>query len=593
MSRKQQFEFVMIKPSHYDDDGYPLVWWKSLIPSNSLAALYGIARDAAERQVLGPEVALKLTAIDECNRHVIPEKIIRGIERRGAKALIGFVGVQSNQYLHTLDLARPFRSAGLPVVIGGFHVSGCLSMLKELPGELQEALDLGCTLFAGECEERRLDALLEDAWAGTLKPIYNWLDDLPSLAEAPYPILPVEAVRRSFGYQSSFDLGRGCPFQCSFCTIINVQGRKSRFRTADDLEAIVRENLANGTRGFFITDDNLARNKDWETFFDRLIKLREEEGLTASITIQVDTLCHRIPNFIEKAARAGVTRAFVGLENINPDNLLAANKRQNKITEYRHLFQQWNAHGVFTFAGYILGLPGDTKESILRDVEIIKRELPVDLLEFFFLTPLPGSEDHRRMHETGEWMDPDLNKYDLNHRVSHHARMSDAEWEEAYRAAWDSFFSWEHLETVGRRHARVPGGRPAKAVTFMIDFLLFHRVEGVHPLEAGVFRRKRRKSRRPSLPLEPALAFYPKYLAQTARKAWNYWWGFRKARKLVARIEADPARWEYVDDAVRPLGDNELAALDLFHETRGGQEFVDKAKRQDARVQKLRAKSAA
>src|SRR5207253_9322281 len=121
---------------------------------------------------------------------------------------------------------------------------------------------------------------------------------------------------------------------------------------------------------------------------------------------QVDTLCHRIPNFIEKVARAGVRRVFIGLENINPDNLLTAKKHQNKITEYRAMLQQWRDTGAITCAGYILGFPGDTKESILRDVEIIKRELPLDLLEFFFLTPLPGSEDHNVQLQQGVWIGP-------------------------------------------------------------------------------------------------------------------------------------------------------------------------------------------
>ena len=118
--------------------------------------------------------------------------------------------------------------------------------------------------------------------------------------------------------------------------------------------------------------------------------------MNIGFTIQVDTLCHKIPNFIEKATRAGVRRVFIGLENINPDNLIAAKKRQNKITEYREMLQKWRNHGAITYAGYILGFPADTKESILRDIEIIKRELPIDILEFFFLTPLPGSEDHKR-----------------------------------------------------------------------------------------------------------------------------------------------------------------------------------------------------
>src|SRR5215211_2487007 len=254
----QEFDFVMIKPSHYDDDGYPIVWWRTLIPSNSLAALNGLARDCAGRGVLGPNVRLNLKPIDECNQHVVPARIIRQIKKRGVKALIGLVGVQSNQFHHALDLAREFRAAGLPVIIGGFHVSGCLSMLKDIPPELQEALDLGCSLFAGECEEGRLDRVLLDAWNDRLQPIYNYLADLPGIASVPYPVLPPESIQRNWGNWSSFDLGRGCPFACSFCTIINVQGRKSRFRTPDDLEKIVKENARHGIRNFFITDDNFA-----------------------------------------------------------------------------------------------------------------------------------------------------------------------------------------------------------------------------------------------------------------------------------------------------------------------------------------------
>jgi radical SAM superfamily enzyme YgiQ (UPF0313 family) len=407
-----------------------------------------------------------------------------------------------------------------------------------------------------------------------LQPIYNYLKDLPGIAGVPYPVLPPESIERNWGNWSSFDLGRGCPFACSFCTIINVQGRKSRFRTPDDLEKLLRENLAQGVKAFFITDDNLVRNRHWEDFFDRLIYLRETEGLKANLTIQVDTLCHRVPNFIEKAVRAGVMRVFVGLENINPDNLLAANKKQNKITEYRAMFQQWQERGVFTLGGYILGFPADTKESILRDIEIIKRELPVDILEFFFLTPLPGSEDHRKMHEAGAWMDPDLNKYDLHHRVSHHPKMSDAEWEETYNAAWAAYFTWEHMETVARRHARLPNGRPDKAFQYMNEFRMLYQNEGVHTLEGGVVRRKRRRSRRPTMKREVALIFYPKLALEMGRKAFSYWRGYRRQNAIVKRVMNDPARSSYTDLALQKTTDEELDNLDMFQKTRGGMEAV-------------------
>jgi hypothetical protein len=83
--------------------------------------------------------------------------------------------------------------------------------------------------------------------------------------------------------------------------------------------------------------------------------------------------------------------SFIGLENINPDNLAAAKKRQKKITNYRKLLLASKAQGIIiTFAGYILGFPADTPETIRRDIAIIKNELPIDLLEFFCLTPCPA-----------------------------------------------------------------------------------------------------------------------------------------------------------------------------------------------------------
>src|SRR6201987_3393321 len=429
------FHLVLIKPTHYDDDGYPIQWFRSAIPSNTLACLNGLADDARRRVVLGPDVAIRLHTFDETNRRVHPARIIRNVRRNGGRALIALVGVQTNQFPRAVDLARPFLEAGLPVCVGGFHISGCLAMLPEMPPEMVAAQGLGISFFAGEAENGRLDQVLRDAWDGTLAPLYNHMDDLPSLQGEPPPILPRQHVRRTSGSLSSIDLGRGCPYQCSFCTIINVQGRKSRYRSPVDLEKIIRDNHAQGIKRFFITDDNFARNRHWEQLFDRMIKLRLGEGLKVGFTIQGDTLCPKIPNFIQKAAEAGGGRVFIGLEDINPDNLIAAKNRQNKITDYREMLQKWREHGAITYAGYILGFPSDSKETILRDIEIIKRELPVDILEFFFLTPLPGSEDHKVLSKKGVWMDGDLNKYDLNHRVSHHGKMSDREWEEAYRAA--------------------------------------------------------------------------------------------------------------------------------------------------------------
>ena len=370
--RKKRFLLYLIKPSHYDDDGYVIQWLRSSIPSNSLASLYGLAVDCRDRKVLGDDIEIEIEAVDETNTRIRPDRIASFIKEGGGIGLVGLVGVQSNQFPRAMDIARPLRAAGIQVCIGGFHVSGCMAMLPQMPDDMKEAQNLGISFFAGEAEGR-LDRVLKDAAMGVLQPLYNFMNDLPGLEAAMMPILPAEKIARTRGWETSFDAGRGCPFQCSFCTIINVQGRKSRFRSADDLEAIVRENHRQGIDSFFITDDNMARNRLWEEFFDRLIELKENEDIAVQLIIQVDTQCHRIPNFIAKARWAGVYRVFIGLENINPDNLLAAKKRQNKITEYRKMLLAWKAQGIFTYAGYILGFPADTPESIRRDIEDFTR----------------------------------------------------------------------------------------------------------------------------------------------------------------------------------------------------------------------------
>lgn len=571
------FHFVMIKPTHYDDDGYPIQWMRSYIPSNTLAAVNGLVLDCCERRVLGENVEIRPRVFDETNTRIRPDRIIRDIARAGGRALIAFVGVQTNQFPRAVDLAQPFLQAGLPVAIGGFHISGCISMLPELPPDIVAAQDMGITLFAGEAEGGRLDEVIRDAHAGRLKPLYNHMNDLPGMEGQPHPFLHPDFVGRTMGDMSSFDLGRGCPYQCSFCTIINVQGRKSRFRTADDLEEIVRKNAAVGIDKFFVTDDDLARNKQWEAFFDRLIHLRENEGLPVRLTIQVDMQCHRIKGFIDKACRAGVNRVFMGLENINPDNLIHANKRQNKITEYRKMMQAWRQYGTTLCAGYILGFPADTRDSILRDIEIIKRELPLDILEFFFLTPLPGSADHRDMAARGEWMDPDMNKYDVFHRVTHHPTMSDSEWETVYREAWEAWFTPEHIETVGRRAVAAP----VKGVNVdeLFEFILTYRIENVHPLEGGLIRIKSRRDRRPGFPIVNPLIFYPAYAAETVWKLSRFGWNLWKAKRMHKRIHADPDRFAYQDIATTPEQDSDLDDLALFHETAGGEAAVRREQR--------------
>lgn len=556
----KRFCLVLVKPSHYDDEGYVIQWVRAPIPSNSLAVINGLALDCARRKVLGDDVEIEVHPVDETLGRVRPKRIARMIERAGA-GMVMLVGVQSNQFPRALDIATPLRKLGITVAVGGFHVSGTLAMLKERDPGVRHAEEMGVSLFAGEAEGR-LDGVLRDAARGELKPLYNFMEDLPDLEGAVTPFLPATLVKRAFG-NASFDAGRGCPFTCSFCTIINVQGRKSRWRTADDVEELVRANLAQGVRSFTITDDNFARNKNWEAIFDRLIYLREVEKIDLKCSIQVDTACHRIPNFIEKARRSGVRRVFIGLENINPENLSGARKNQNKITEYRRMLLDWKRTGAMIFCGYIVGFPHDTPESISHDVRVIQRELPTDIIEFTCLTPLPGSEDHRKLYEAGVPMDSDLNRYDINHVTAPHPLMSREEWEAAYARVWADYYSDEHVETVLRRCV-VAGTSPGKTMSNLVWFGGTARIEKVHPIEGGFWRLKFRRDRRPGLPLEPPWVFYPKYLAEMLWKQARWGALFLRYYLILRRVVQDPKRSEYNDLAITPVMEDEAETREMF-----------------------------
>jgi radical SAM superfamily enzyme YgiQ (UPF0313 family) len=555
------FCLYLVKPSHYDDDGYVISWKLSPIPSNSLACVYGLAVDLAERQVLGPDWRFDIVPIDETNTDVDIGTIAARVEAADA-GLVMLIGVQSNQFPRALDIARPLRARGIQVAIGGFHVSGVISMLGGEDRGFAQAQEMGISLFAGEAEGR-LGEVVCDAAGGGLKPLYNHMDDLPGIEEAPVPFMPAGHVARTAYNLTSFDAGRGCPYQCSFCTIINVQGRKSRRRSPDDIEKIVRLNLSQGVSRFFITDDNFARNKDWEPILDRLIAMREGEGLKFNFIIQVDTLCHRIPSFIEKCARAGVKRVFIGLENVNPANLKDAKKRQNKITEYRRMLLAWKQWHVITYAGYILGFPTDTPERIMHDIDVVKEELPVDILEFFFLTPLPGSEDHQRLHRAGVAMDADLNKYDLNHYTTGHALMSRQDYEAVYRKAWDRYYSLDHVERIMRR-AAISGISTANVLLLSVWFMGALRIEGVHPLEVGWIRRKARLNRRHGMEIEPAWLFYPRYYAELGWKLSRWASLYLRYALRQRRVEKDPNKHAYTDKAMTPVTDHDEDDFEMF-----------------------------
>ena len=491
---RRKIRVVIIKPSKYDDDGYVIRYFRGVLPSNTLACLASLTQDVADRKLLGDDVELEVKLYDDTVEKVPVQHIINSQHLPEQRTIIALAGVQSNQFPRAADLARKFRAGGLQVLIGGFHVSGMLAMLPGIAPEIQELLDIGVTVVKGEVEDTWSE-LLQDADADRLQPLYDFMDRKPDLTHKPIPTVDRKYLRKfivsNFG---TIDCSRGCPFNCSFCTIINVQGKKMRVRAAETMVDTLRENYHRRKLHFyFFTDDNFARNTNWRAIFEGLIKLREEERIPIQFMMQVDTQSHKIADFAPMAARAGCSQVFIGMESINPQNLKAVGKLQNKADDYKNLISVWHNVKVATHVAYIFGFPFDTPESLREDVGRLQKELRVEQASFFMLTPIPGSQDHADMIARGEELHSDLNDYDSFHEVIQHPNFKPGELDASYREAWKNFYSFDYMKEV-LTHAN-----PENYWNILCDFLWYKNsalIEGNHPMLSGFFRLKDRIDRR-------------------------------------------------------------------------------------------------
>jgi radical SAM superfamily enzyme YgiQ (UPF0313 family) len=500
--RIEKFHIVLIKPSKYDDDGYVIRFWKGVLPSNTLNVLHGLTEDVKERRIFG-DLAIEVTTFDETAEKVPVKKIIKWSREPGTKLLVGLVGVQTNQFPRALDMAKLFRAENIAVIIGGFHASGTINMLGEQEPDIQGLVRESICVVSGEVEGK-WEMILGDFLEGELKPIYSFAQDLQSLVDIGSSPLPKTSPKTMghFAYPTfgTADTSRGCPFACTFCTIINVQGRKMRERSPESMAALLRRNyLQHGVSFYFFTDDNFARKKLWRETFEAIIQLRQE-GIKISFMMQVD-LARKPKDFVQLAAKAGCTQVFIGMESVNPENLKAEGKQQNNVDEYRAIIKEWHDAGVVVHTGYIIGLPWDSKDQVPKDIRFLMDELGPDQASFFMLTPLPGSHDHREMKKRGEWMDPDFNKRDSFHATIKHPRMTAEEWTDAYENAWKSFYSKENMIKVLSRWSDNP-----KVYWNLMSVFFWYKnaalIEKQHPMIAGFFRLKDRKARRPGFAID-------------------------------------------------------------------------------------------
>lgn len=513
----RELDVTLVRATNYTDDGYPIKMKVCVIRSNTLSQMATLTRDIVHDPFF-KGTKLNVHTIDEAYENVPVKEILRRSKQPGVRCIVMMVGVQSNQFPRAQDVASRFLPHGIPVLIGGFHVSGMLAMIGETE-DLKKAAAAGIVLVAGEVENGRLPAVLKDVIRGKHRSIYNYLMPTPDITNLPIPRLTKDDFKRSASKFATIDTGRGCVFNCDFCTIINVQGKTMRCRDPKHVAQFVRQSYyeANVTHCFF-TDDNIARNPRWRELFAELISLKEHDNIPFTFMMQSDLAAMKMPggDFFPLAARAGCNQVFLGVESVNKQNLRAQTKFQNQVDHYKGLVDHCHSLGITCHAGYILGMPFDTPASIKEDIGELQR-MGFDSASFYILSPLPGSKDHQVWWKEGRWMHEDLNTYDSAHVAVKPELMTREELQKAWHDAWEQFYSNDHMVNIlrGWQHDK---WHYWDRMSFFAWYLYASRIERLHPMNCGFWTVRYRDDRRPGFPKEALVPFWWGRFLSAARR---------------------------------------------------------------------------
>jgi len=339
------------------------------------------------------------------------------------------------------ELADFYRQQGLPVVLGGAHPSF-------LPLEGLEHADY---VVCGEGDEALPELVNALQNGGNLAGIHNlcyrdgdtiqqnpwrpFLGDLDSLPIPNYNLIHGWTARNRRGVVS-IATSRGCPFNCNFCSVIMLFGRKHRVTSIDRVIAEIRQNGLQARHIFFCDDNFTADRKRTKELCERIIA----EGLKIEWSAQVRVESAKDPELLDLMAKSGCYIVFVGLESINPATLKAYNKSQTVegIKDCVNNFHRFgiNVHGMFVFGSE------EDHYQVIRDTVKVSRQLDLDSLQYLILTPVPGTPFYQEMEAQNRIICRDWSHYDGHHTVFQPRQFTPYELQMETTRAMKKFYSW-------------------------------------------------------------------------------------------------------------------------------------------------------
>ena len=317
--------------------------------------------------------------------------------------IVGITAYTASVY-RAYQIANIYRINGTPTIIGGIHAS----MMPE------EAASYCDTVVIGEAENV-WPKVLEDFESGKLQKQYQgtWID-LENL-----PIPRRDILRNPYYQWGSIQTSRGCPMNCTFCSVTAFNGRRFRRRP---LDAVIEELEQIPQNKIMIADDNIIgygeKDLEWtQKFFLRIL----EKNIKKIFFAQTSILFGEYPELIRLAARAGIRIVFVGMESVNPKTLQEYGKtiNLNRLNQnrYKELIKRIRKSGIALLGAFVLGGDEDDSSVFHSTLKFIKSS-HIDVLQTTKPTPLPGTELWRTMQKENRILNQDFPEAWINYRFS-------------------------------------------------------------------------------------------------------------------------------------------------------------------------------
>jgi radical SAM superfamily enzyme YgiQ (UPF0313 family) len=474
MSTPTRLRVIVLKPSKYGLDGFVERFRKGFMPNSTVPYLATLVPYTAT--AIDPEWAVDVLPIDEYVQTDLEYLHLLGARRDGSsRTLLLLVGVQSHQFHRALDLAAFARARGAMVVMGGPHPMTC---------DTTQFHGSGVSFALAEAE-LVLAQILRDAADGQLLPVYGrdqrWQAELDAPALVPPPARDLERyVVPMLGVYPA----RGCPYTCTFCSVIKIAGRAVRSQGIETTLASLRAAKAAGVRLIMFTSDNF--NKYPEA--PELLQAMVDERISLPFFVQCDMQIAEQHALVELLARAGCFEMFLGVESFHRETLKAARKFQNHPERYGEIVRLCRAYGIVAHFSNIIGFPSDTRETVKEHLEILESLAP-EVASFYILSPIPGTEQYDDFLGQGLITEQNLDRFDGSCPTWRHPNLSGRELRDLLFECYRKFYA---LPGVLKQGARLLT-RNADALTYFAvtgnALLCRHQAwKRRHPMSGGLGR---------------------------------------------------------------------------------------------------------